>query len=186
MRTRDQGSNPVLEVELPCLYNLTNPLLMPARSQLVALFRLAVLIIPSMVICRADPKLNERVFVVQSTESESSARPSNWRKELQSEIKFSLAAIVVPATPRVFSFQTPADPDTVVLSPYVVHEDRINLRKLDTDIRSIEAKAKATERAEAVARKLGIRVYGFQRDHFAMGVATVFYIPVFAGLGFSW
>ncbi|HVU36529.1 MAG TPA: hypothetical protein VHE61_24025 [Opitutaceae bacterium] len=73
------------------------------------------------------------------------------------------------------------DADVVSLPAFHVTEDRIY-----AGLHAEFVKEERRAHDAFIARRLGIGTHAVRYKNFAAGVVTVFYIPVFAGFGFSW
>jgi len=88
-------------------------------------------------------------------------------------------AVATGAVPAV-----PAAPAGVVQLPTVFVPEK---RSHDAELTQALSDQKAAAQQAALMRKLGVGVIGTTVGrHFAAGVVTVFYLPVFVGAGFSW
>ena len=141
---------------------------------------LIVLMVASLTICRADPKSVENLPVLQEIENAPTARHTDWRKVLHAELKFTPTSPPDPEVAPEVNYETPANPDVVVLPKYVVRDAALNFRELERVIRNDDDNA----RSEALNHKLGIRTHAFKYKKVMYGYKTLFFIPV--AFGAAW
>lgn len=123
---------------------------------------------------------------LQSTASVALVRPATWawRNVIQQRLSVGGADRIVPKrAPELSPLLVHASPDTdvVMLQPFWVNGDRI-----EAELHSLFRRQEKHAKEEAVLKNAGIGMHSVHYGHFGAGVVTVFYIPVFAGFGFSW
>jgi len=111
------------------------------------------------------------------------ARMSEWRQALRSDFKYESAKASAPASPvkpaaMAQTAGSPADPNVVAMSPYIVNGDPRNFAPLN---RAIQAGATMPD---TIASRLGIGAHEIRFRHFSFNYVTFLHIPV--AVGISW
>jgi hypothetical protein len=151
-----------------------------SQAQTLLIIRLAMVTVASLTICRADPKVVENMPSLQEIIKAPAIHHSDWRKALHAEFKYTPTTLSdSPAPPEVI-YETPANPDVVVLPKYVVRDAAPGFRELERVIRNEEENA----RSETLCRKLGISIHAFKYKNVIFGYKTLFFIPM--SFGAAW
>ncbi len=115
---------------------------------------------------------------------DSSVPQTDIKKELRSIYRYEPSTrVAAPAAP--FLAHTPAEPAHLEISEPAPEPLRTARQMNELHRAIVEETAEA--RSAAIASRLGIGVSSVSLGgRWQAGVATVFYIPVMAGIGFSW
>jgi hypothetical protein len=107
-----------------------------------------------------------------------------WRELVKQKVETDVASVPPPKQELELSpllVHAAPDADVVTLAPFHVNGDRVNQQ-----LRVMYARQEKQQKEDLVMRRLGIGAHTVGYKHFGAGVVTVFYVPVFAGFGFSW
>ena len=124
-------------------------------------------------------------MVAPDAQTAPAVHHTDWRKVIHAEFSATLAPPTDPAVPSevgpesLATSETPVDPDTLVLSKFVVRGPAPNFRELEKDLR-----AQRMNVENVAMKKLGIGQHEAKFRHFSMGCYTIFFIPVVVGI--SW
>jgi hypothetical protein len=122
---------------------------------------------------------------VDSTSSESQlANDWSWRTVIEKQIKARPVTFVTPQrSPDLSPLLLHASPDTdvITLAPY-----RVEGHRIEAEIHRRYLIAVKQEKEEKVLRNVGTAMHTARLGPMHVGVLTVFYVPVFAGVSLSW